>query len=147
LSPVWVNGNNGRAFGEELLAKHLQERAPVAASKHGRLPDEGIDNHSSIGEMRQMRLRLGIYGIGLQVGEGATFMLHDPLPHQGFIEVFSDQIDLLLGITPTSAAPPVFQASEQPSAGRHRSTAGNDRLTWSWYLISNCEFRRADPAR
>ena len=71
----------------------------MAASKHGRLSDEGIDNHSSIGKMRQVRLRPGICELGLQVGEGAPIMLHDPLPHQGIVEVFSDQINLLLGIT------------------------------------------------
>ena len=97
---VWVNGNNRRAFAEKLLANHMQERTPMAASKHGRLPDEGIDNHSSTGKMRQVRLRPGSCGIGRRLGEGVPFMLHDPLPHQGLVEVFSDQIDLLLGITP-----------------------------------------------
>jgi putative SOS response-associated peptidase YedK len=40
--------------------------------------------------MRQVRLWPGIGGISLYVGEGAAFMLHDPLPHQGLIEVLSD---------------------------------------------------------
>jgi hypothetical protein len=52
---VWVNGNNGRAFCEELFANHMQERTPMATSKHGRLPDEGIDNHGPIGKMRQVQ--------------------------------------------------------------------------------------------
>jgi hypothetical protein len=112
---VWVNGHNGRAFGEELLGNRMQERTPMAASKHGRLPNEGIDNHSSIGKMRQVRLRPGSCGIGLHVGEGTPIMLHDPLPHQGFIEVFSDQINLLLGITP----PAQHLRSSKP-ASNHR---------------------------
>jgi hypothetical protein len=47
----WINGNNRRALDEEFLANRVQECAPVAASKHGWLTDEGIDGHSSTGKM------------------------------------------------------------------------------------------------
>jgi hypothetical protein len=119
---VWVNGNNGRAFCEEPRANHTQERTPMATSKHGRLPDEGIDNHSPVRKMRQVRLPPGICRIGLHVSKGVPFVLHDRLPHQGLVEVFSYQIDLLLGITP----PAQHLRCSQP-ASNHRQVGTGAR--------------------
>jgi hypothetical protein len=107
-------------LGQQLPGQRAQESAAVAMSDHRRLGNEGIDNLDTLGQVREVCLRPCPSGIGLQMREGHAGMFHNPLSHQGLIEIFSNQRDLLRRVAP----PAKHRRCSQPALGERQLRNG-----------------------
>lgn len=118
-----VDGDSRCSLGEQHLGKKTQKSPAVPVPDHRRHADKGVDDQSSVGKVRQMRLRPCMRGIDLCVGEGMPVVFDDPLPHKRLIEILCDQSFLFFRITP-----PVYDLRSPQPVGNEAQIGTNDWL-------------------